>query len=264
MGPMVGLIGAILTYMAFYEQYKANKMIADRQREEDFVKLFEMYLREFRFSVDEWKIPEGISGKICSHYWISEYYALINLFCSLAPEFITESSKNRIAYNGYCKNMVMYIMLENRYAVSDTSDWITLEDFDFDAFIDKVYDIMDGIDDQIGDIKVITERRLNFGELSQLLRGTYYVVEHRFFQSGFSSLKNSLLLLDSLMELVFLRAERANVNSVGMKRVVAGLLYGDLAQLYLHYQESRFGSPLLLPFVKAIQEKRYDELEKID
>lgn len=264
MGPMVGLIGAILTYMAFYEQYRANQFIVRRQIEDEFNRRFELYLREFRFSIEQWYINPSIRGRACAKSWISEWNDIVEVIRHISDALPKKESKDS-NYKSYslAQDIAWFTFLEGYWFIDNVQDW-GYESLDSEFLLKLLKSCHYSFEQMLEKTRYFTtgevyEYTMSYGE-----ELNFEVAKrrssHSLFQSYSSNLVNSMKLLDALMRLIFIEMDAENVDSRPARSVIISLIHGDVAQLYALYQKSRFGSQELREYAFAIHRRSFDEL----
>lgn len=264
MGPMVGLIGAILTYMAFYEQYRANQIIVRRQRAEEVNRMFELYLKEFRESVLEWEITDYLKSKSCSYHWLREFGDLVSVFNTIQYNVCLVHGKNSFLENeSFTRDLVFLIMIKGQYYLRDAKKWVD-NPYNEPLFQDIIQD-SDVILEKISrGTRQFIDGRPNSLEIEYdgfVDKKITIKPDHPYLKAEVSNFMNSFLLLDSLLLLTIKKMDSESVDAIGAKRIIAGFLHGSLGWLYYWYQHSRFGNPDLRPFVETVMMKRFSELD---
>lgn len=85
LSPLIAFFGAILTYLAFYSQFKANENQRKDLEKERFENKFFELLKLHKSNVDELSISKKIKGRECFIYLFKEY-KLIYETCQLAND----------------------------------------------------------------------------------------------------------------------------------------------------------------------------------
>ena len=264
MGPVVGGVAAVFALLAFYVQYVANQLIARRQLEDDLNRQFDLYLREFRISIDQWYINPYIQGQACLKHWIDEWSQLRSVSMNIM-DFIYNSKGEQVpdAVDGLVYDLSWGVMLNGVTCLYDArnSKYLGVD-------IGKVVLFISIAESVLRNMKNATEHfvydreynyMLSYGELMNSKK-EQRSSSHCLLLSSTSSLSNSLKLLDNLVKLVFIDMDTRHVDSKSARSVLLAIMHGDLALLYVLYQRSRFGSSDLVKYAQAIHTKSFEVL----